>query len=233
VSGASRQLILDLPHQPRYAREEFLVAPANAEALTTIDSWPDWPGRMLLLIGPAGAGKSHLGAIWAQRAGAVTINGSDLAGADLPTLGAARATLVDDADQIGAAEAALFHLVNLVRERDAFLMLTASRSPDGWGLETADLLSRLRLAPMAALAEPDDALAYAVLVKLFNDRQLVVEPAVIHYVALRIERSLDAARAIVGALDREALSRGRAVTRPMAAAVLKEVAGAGSDSIQG
>jgi chromosomal replication initiation ATPase DnaA len=225
VKGASRQLVLELPHQPRYTREDYLVAPANAEALKTIDAWPDWPGRMLLLVGPAGAGKSHLGAIWAQRAGAVAIAGQELANLDLPRLTAAPGTLVDDADLLGEAEAALFHLVNMVRETGAFLMLTASRPPDAWGLQKADLLSRLRLAPTAHVSEPDDALAYAVLVKLFNDRQLIVEPAVIHYVALRIERSLDAARAIVAALDREALSRGRAVTRPMAAAVLREVAG--------
>jgi chromosomal replication initiation ATPase DnaA len=225
MNRASRQLILDLPHEPRYAREDFLVAPANAEALKAIDSWPDWPGRMLLLIGPAGAGKSHLGAIWAQRARAVTIAGQELVNADLPSLSAAPATFVDDADQLGEAEAALFHLVNLVRESGAYLMLTASRAPGAWGLAKADLLSRLRLAPTAHVCEPDEALAYAVLVKLFNDRQLIVEPAVINYVAMRIERSLDAARAIVAALDREALSRGRAVTRPMAAAVLKEVAG--------
>jgi chromosomal replication initiation ATPase DnaA len=57
---------------------------------------------------------------------------------------------------------------------------------------------------------------------LFDDRQLRVDPTVIDYVALRIERSLDAARAIVAALDREALTRSRAVTRPMAAALLKD-----------
>ena len=61
------------------------------------------------------------------------------------------------------------------------------------------------------------------LFKLFSDRQLVVDPAVIAYIALRIERSLDAASAIVAALDREALARGKPVTRAMAGEVLREV----------
>jgi chromosomal replication initiation ATPase DnaA len=222
VTGLARQLTLDLPHQPRHAREDFLPAPANLEALRAIDAWPDWPGRMLVLAGPPGAGKSHLGAIWAQRADAALISGAALGAVDLPALGAAKALLVDDADAVGAAEAALFHLVNLTRESGAFLMLTAARPPDAWGLRKADLLSRLRLAPLVTLGEPGETLARAVLIKLFDDRQLIVEPPVIDYIALRIERSLAAARAIVAALDREALAQGRAVTRPMAAAFLKD-----------
>jgi chromosomal replication initiation ATPase DnaA len=104
-------------------------------------------------------------------------------------------------------------------------MLTARAAPDSWGLKTPDLLSRLRLAPSVRLNAPDDDLARAVLFKLFADRQLAVDPSVIAYIALRIERSLDAARGIVSALDREGLARGRAVTRAMAAQVLKERAG--------
>ena len=52
--------------------------------------------------------------------------------------------------------------------------------------------------------------------------QLVVDPAVVAYIAMRIERSLNAARAIVAALDREALSRGKRVTRAMAAEILRD-----------
>ncbi len=217
-----RQLVFDLPHQPRHSREDFLAAPSNRDALAAIDAWPGWPGRMLLLVGPPGAGKTHLGAIWAERAGAERLKGEALGAADLPKIAAGKALLIDDADRIGAAEAALFHLVNLARESGAFLLLTATSAPDLWGLEKADLLSRLRLAPLVALGEPDEALARAVLVKLFDDRQLRVEPQVVDYIAVRIERSLAAARAIVEALDREALARGRAVTRPMAAALLKD-----------
>lgn len=222
MSGEARQLTLDLPVEPRYAREDFLAAPANLDALRAIDAWPDWPGRMLLIVGPPGAGKTHLGAIWAERAGATRLTGESLADAELPRLAAAKALLVDDADRVGAAEAALFHLLNLARESGAFLLLTATSPPDLWGVQKADLLSRLRLAPLVALGEPDEALARAVLVKLFDDRQLRVDPAVIDYIALRIERSLAAAQAIVAALDREALARGRAVTRPMAASLLKD-----------
>lgn len=225
--GHARQLPLDLGHEPSFAREDFLSGPANAEALRAIEAWPDWPGRMLLLVGPAGSGKSHLGAIWARRAAAAVVEAAALIDARPADLARSKAILIENADRLGAGEANLFHLINLARESEAGVLLTARRALDDWELKKPDLHSRLRLAPVVALGEPDEQLARAVLFKLFSDRQLAVEPAVIAYIALRIERSLGAARAIVEALDREALARGKAVTRAMAALVLKDAAGEG------
>ena len=73
------------------------------------------------------------------------------------------------------------------------------------------------------IGEPDDALVRAVLVKHFLDRQLVVDTATVDYLALRIERSLAAAREIVESLDREALTTARRITRQMAAEVLRRL----------
>jgi chromosomal replication initiation ATPase DnaA len=222
VTGPAKQLTLDWPHEPSSAREDFLPALENAEALKLVDAWPHWSSPVNLLVGPTGSGKSHLGAIWARRAGAQIVSGERIGEAKLVELSAAPALLIEDADRVDAEEAALFHLLNLLRENGASALITASQAPDFWGLKTPDLLSRLRLAPIVRLWEPDLDLAHAVLFKLFSDRQLAVDPAVVAYIALRIERSLDAARAIVAALDREALSRGKRVTRAMAAELLRD-----------
>jgi chromosomal replication initiation ATPase DnaA len=222
VSDPPRQLVLDWPHAPSYAREDFLEAPGNAVALKAVLAWPSWPSRMLMLVGPSGSGKSHLAAIWARAAAASAASAPTLAAAPLVALGAASALLIEDADRIGHEEAALFHLVNLARERGADVLITARDQPDAWGLKTADLLSRLRLAPIVTLGAPDLELTRAALFKLFSDRQLAVEPSVVAYIALRIERSLDAARAVAAMLDREALARGGRVTKTMAAKLLRD-----------
>jgi len=73
------------------------------------------------------------------------------------------------------------------------------------------------------LGEPDDALLSALLVKLFADRQLIVDSGLVDYIAVRMERSLEAANALVDELDREALAAGGAVTRKLAAAALARV----------
>ena len=220
---ANPQLTLELAPEPGYERENFLVSGSNEKAYAIIELWPSWPDPNLLILGPPGAGKSHLGAIWASLAKAGIQSAVFLAAADIEALAAAGPLLLEDADAIGEAEAQLFHLVNLMRERGTALVLTAKTPPDAWGLRTADLLSRLRLAPTVAIGPPDDALMRAVLVKLLIDRQLVVDTSVAGYIALRLERSLDAARAFVDALDREALVRQSRISRAIAGDVLRSM----------
>jgi chromosomal replication initiation ATPase DnaA len=216
-----RQLAFRWPNSESYAREDFVAAPENLEALRRIEAWPEWPNPTLMLIGPAGSGKTHLGEIWARASGAQIVGGGALADVDLVAL-AGGPVLIDDADAVASAEAELFHLLNLIRERGVSALLTAARPPDAWGLGTPDLLSRLRLAPIVELQAPGDDFLRAVLLKLFSDRQLAVDPATVNYIALRIERSLAAARTIVDALDREALAQGRGVTRALAAEMLRD-----------
>jgi len=99
-------------------------------------------------------------------------------------------------------------------------LITVRTPPATWRIGLADLASRLRAIPTVELSAPDDALLRAVMIKLFADRQLAVDEALIAYLSTRIERSFAAARAIVDDLDREALRQKRPVTRALAAEVL-------------
>ncbi|HLL27786.1 MAG TPA: chromosomal replication initiator DnaA [Xanthobacteraceae bacterium] len=216
----ARQLTFDLPHAESFRRDDFLAGPANEKALSLVERWPEWPGRLAAITGPRGAGKSHLAAIWAERAGARIVAAAALTREDVPASLATGALVVEDVVS-GADEAALFHLLNLAREDDAWLLFTASERL-GAGFTLPDLVSRLRTVHAVALAPPDDALLSAVLVKLFADRQLAVGEGVIAYLLPRMERSLAAARETVAKLDTVALSKGRAVNRQLAAELFRQ-----------
>jgi chromosomal replication initiation ATPase DnaA len=114
----------------------------------------------------------------------------------------------------------LFHLLNLAREEEAYVLLTARTPPLAFEVELRDLRSRLRALPVVTLEEPDDLLFRALIVKYCADRQMAVDEAVVGYLASRIERSYAAARQAVSLLDTEALRQGRPVTRALAAELL-------------
>jgi chromosomal replication initiation ATPase DnaA len=219
MSNRPRQLALALEHAESFAREDFLSGPSNAVALALVEAWPDWSHRTVMLTGPEGSGKSHLAAIWAQTAGARLIAARALEEASVPSALATGALVVEDVVAGAFDERALFHLLNLGREHDAFVLLTARTAPVTFAVR--DLASRVKALPLVAMMPPDDTLLRAVLVKLFADRQLSVDEALIGYVATRIERSFAAARAVVARLDDEALRHKRPLTRAFAAEVLR------------
>jgi chromosomal replication initiation ATPase DnaA len=214
-----RQFTFDLPHSETFRAEDYFPAGCNAAAFTQVIR-QDWPAGRLLLIGPAGTGKSHLAHIWAERAGAEVIAAADLQGADLAAV--CGAIVVEDAHGLAgqsAGEEALFHLWNRAGPLSPLLM-TAKAPPRDWGLELPDLLSRVQSLAVATLHPPDDALLAAVLVKLFADRQVHVQPNLISYLVAHMERSVSAARSMVAQLDAMALARGKPITRALAVQII-------------
>lgn len=223
--AGSRQLPLPFEPQPSLAAADFLVADCNCEAAAWLERWPDWPAPVVIVFGPSGCGKSHLGRMFLARTGGLTVTPAELGhqpAVALPSLLAAPAILIDDADRAIEAghEAPLLHLYNAAREEGRTLLLTAQTAPARWPVRLADLRSRLNSCPAVAIGPPDQALIAALLVKLFADRQLGVDEAVIGYLVNRIERSFAAARAIVAKIDGASLSARRRVTVPLAAEAL-------------
>jgi chromosomal replication initiation ATPase DnaA len=217
-----RQLAFALPHAESLTRDNFLEGPANAAGLALVDGWPNWPNRIMLLVGPEGSGKSHLAAIWAEQSGARSISAQALTAAAVPGALATGALVVEDLKSPDLDERSLFHLMNLAREEGAFVLITARTPPTALQIELHDLRSRLRAVPAVLLLPPDDQLFRALIVKFCADRQLIVDEAVVSYLASRIERSYAAVRQAVELLDTEALRLGRPVTRALAADLLRD-----------
>lgn len=217
--GTPRQLPLDLAHVEARSRDDLVTTPANMRAVALVESWPDWPAPVVVLIGPAGSGKTHLAEIWRGVSGAMPVSATAI---DAEAIAAAERgpVLIDDADDALCDETGFFHLINTARAAHTHLLLTARHTPSAWGLRLPDLLSRLRAAATVEISAPDDMLLSAVITKLFADRQVTVEPHVVEFVLRRIERSLSAARLVVERLDRLALERKAKVSRALAAEVI-------------
>lgn len=218
----AEQLGFDLPGMTALGRDDFLVAPSNALAVSLIDGWQGWPARKMVLTGPEGAGKTHLTHVWAAQAGARILPATDLPEADIPALAQNHIAIEDAPDIVDntAAQTALFHLHNLLRDHGHSLLVTGTGALPHWPLTLPDLKSRLQAAVSAELDPPDDQLLAAVLVKQFADRQLAPKPDLIPYLIKRMDRSFAAARDLVARLDAESLAQGKPITLRLAAAIL-------------
>ena len=214
-----RQLAFALPHAESLTRDNFLEGPANIAGLALVESWPDWPNRIMLLVGPESSGKSHLASIWAEHSGARLTSARALSAAEVPATLATGALVIEDLNCSDVDERALFHLLNLAREDGAFVLITARATPAE--IELRDLHSRLRAVPTVQLLPPDDHLLRALIVKFCADRQLAIDEAVVSYLTTHIERSYAALRRTLELLDAEALRLGRPLTRALAAEVLR------------
>lgn len=228
MTTAPRQLTLDLAHRSALDREDFLVSQSNAAAVELIDAAQTWPHGGLMLTGPQGSGKSHLANVFRLARGADLIESATIGEEAVGRLEACRAIVVEDLDRGIGDERVLFHLLNMARQGRGLVLITSRIAPGQIMMDLPDLRSRARALPVAQIEAPDDSLLQAVLVKLFADRQLTVEPAVVSFLALRMERSMQTANAVVSEIDRLALAMRRKVTKQLAQSALDRIADAGS-----
>ncbi len=210
------QLVFELPHIPALGSEDFFISASNEKAVGLIRAWPDWPSPIAVLTGPEGSGKTHLVNVWRARSGAETFAASDVGKAVERVCDRPGPVVMEDIDRTAFDEHSAFHLLNLARERRFEVLITARTQPGAWAVSLPDLRSRLRSAALVTIEEPDEALLGAVLVKLFTDRQISVEPGVVGYLLRRMERSMAAAQKLVEALDLAAFAERRRVTRGLA-----------------
>lgn len=215
------QLSLDLGHRPAFGRDDLLVTPVNRHAVAWVDRWPEWPGHVLAIFGPAGCGKSHLAQVFAFKAKAHVIVAATLQSAAVAALLDAHSYFVIEDGESLQDQRALLHLLNAVKEKGGHVLLTSRVPPARWDVGLADLQSRISAVQAVGIDAPDDATMEAVLVKLFADRQIAVEPDVVAFLVRRIDRTFASARDVVARADQAALAGKRALTIPLLKQVLE------------
>ncbi|TAJ74349.1 MAG: chromosomal replication initiator DnaA [Phenylobacterium sp.] len=213
----ARQLRLSLGREGPPSFDDFARGPSNADAVAAVQAWPAWRDGCLALVGPKGAGKSHLARAWAEAAGALILDPKtpDVIAA------AGRPVLLEDADR-GVSTEGLFHLINLAARPGGGLLLTARTLPATWPTALPDLRSRLNALPVAEIGPPDDEVLEGVLRRFFRDRNIRPPAEVYPYLLARMSRSIPDAAEIVRRLDEAGDAGFRPVTRVLARQILDE-----------
>jgi len=167
--------------------------------MTAVRAWPDWPSPILMLIGPKGTGKSHIGRAWAAETAC---------------------TFIDEADKQDEAE--LFAIMNeALNGNITGLLLAARQAPSEWTIALPDLRSRLLNTPLAVLDEHDDDILEPVLRRVFEEKGRQVSHDLIEYLLKYQERTIAAQRDIAAELELAAQTAKVDLTKNFAAKYLK------------
>lgn len=199
------QIPISFPVNESRQADDFMVLPCNEAAVEWGNRYPNWNYPALIVYGEKGCGKTHLLNLFQGK-----MREDDI--------------IIDDVDSVfgdDEAEKKLFHTFNQAKENGHFMVLTMSKNMEQQNVILPDLASRLRAAPSVEIESPDEISLQAILVKLFHDRQLTVEPGVINYILPRIERSFASAQDLVRRIDENSLSEKRSVTVPLVRGVFE------------
>lgn len=187
------QFALPLAWPAAENESDFIVTPANVDAVRHLGHWSLWPVMATVLTGPRKSGRSFLGRIFAARSGAALVDGGE-----------------------SADEEELFHAWNRALSDRRPLLIIADRPCSEWGTALPDLRSRLAATPHIAIGQPDDALMRGLLERLMAARGLVFGAEVPDWIADRIERSYVSIHYAVDVLDQAAWSKRRKISVPAA-----------------
>ena len=228
----THQLPFNFAHRPFMSREDFIISPCNVEAYKMLELWPDWPAFGLCIYGPKHCGKTHLANIFAQSISIKTnfpypipyLEASNIKMDIAPKLFEFNKCLIIENLNENINEEALFHLFNWYRNQGGFILFTSQLAPARLDIKLPDQLSRLKMLPAIAINEPDDELLSSLIIKLFNDRQILVSPEVVNYILINMQRSFDYAHKLVAEIDNISLSYKRAVSIPIVKEAIQSLA---------
>ena len=188
--------------RPEYEPDfsNFFVSDANQTAVNILKSPGRWTSPILLLLGPVGAGKTHLGLAWQKQA---------------------QGEFLDDAHSLD--ETRLFNSFNRALSGESKGLLLASQySPLNWNIDLPDLKSRLAATPIINLVEHDEGSLEPILRSFFSHMGREVRADVVSYILKHSDRSVDFLREFVQELDIAAGEKKADLTKAFVAKYLKQ-----------
>jgi chromosomal replication initiation ATPase DnaA len=235
MTTPTAQYIMPFAHTPSYAPHDFIVHAGNEAALTALDSFPDWPSPVMGLVGPPASGKTHAVHWLAARHAVRLVHAEELStrtASEALQLGTLHVIDLTQHKTLpspkptggdGAVHATLAQWINHALATGAHILLVSQAPLASLHVKLPDLHSRFRAVPCVQFAAPDDATMHALLHKACADIGWRLAPEVAHYVATRLPREARAIQHFMQAANVAGLAAGRALTVPLAKAVLEEM----------
>ena len=182
------QLLLDFKYKENFKDEDFYVSDSNYYAFTLVNSWPKWEKNFLNICGEKYSGKSHLANIFLKKFKGIKINALSIKNKNLQELKIYENIILDNFD-LNIDENLIYSLFNIIDQDNKYLIINSEMPINEINFKLNDLRSRAKNCLIAKIDKPDDELIFALILKNFSDRQIVIDKKLIDFIIKRIDRS--------------------------------------------
>ena len=204
------QLLLKFDLRQNYQNEDFYVNESNFYAYSLIEKWPKWDKNILNIHGEKFSGKTHLSNIFKKKHKALKINAVDFTNESLKKFKIFENLILDNFDE-NVDERLMYTLFNVADQDNKYILINSLLPINKFNFKLKDFASRAKNCIFAKIENPNDELMFAILLKNFSDRQIIIEKKLIDFIIKHIDRSYGKIYEFVYKLDEISLKKKKSI----------------------
>jgi len=212
------QLLLNFQFKQNFKDEDFYVSKSNYFAFNLISTWPKWEKNFLNICGENFSGKSHLANIFLKKFKGIKINAHSFKNENLQEVKIYENIILENFDK-NIDEVLIYSLFNAIDQDNKYLIINSNTPISEINFKLDDLKSRTKNCLFAKIEKPDDELMFALILKNFSDRQIVIDKKLIDFIIKRIDRSYSKIFEFIYKIDELSLKK----KKPIDFKTIKEV----------
>ena len=216
------QLVFKFPFKTRYFEQDFFVSSNNFSAYKLIESWPNWPGKWVNIIGPTGSGKTHLSKILEKKIKKLKVvdetNVNEKIISELRNFDC----LIIDNFKNKIEDKLLYSILNQSKQLENFIVINSKLQLNKFEIKLKDLKSRFNSFIFIGIDLPTDDLLQVIISKSFSDKQINLSPKVSEYIVKNVDRSYEKMFKFLSDLDELSLSSGKSININLIKKVLNQ-----------
>ena len=212
------QLLLNFEYKQNFKDEDFYVSKSNYFAFNLMNTWPKWEKNFLNICGDNFSGKSHLANIFLKKFKGIKIDSQSFKNEHLNEIKVYENIILENFD-LNINEVLIYSLFNTIDQDNKYLIINSITPINEINFKLDDLKSRTKNCLFAKIEKPDDELMFALVLKNFSDRQIVIDKKLIDFIIKRIDRSYDKIFEFIYKIDELSLKK----KKPIDFKTIKEV----------
>ena len=216
------QQIIKFDYDQNFKDQDFYVSNSNKHSFSLLNSWPKWEKNFLNICGEKYSGKTHLANIFLKNFKGIKINSTSFKNEDFKNLKIYENIVLEDFDK-NINENLIYSFFNFIDQDNKYLIINSSIPISEIDFKLEDLRSRAKNCLVAKINKPDDELIFALILKNFSDRQILIDKKLIDYITKRINRSYGKIYEFIYKINELSLIKKKSIDFKIIKEVLEEI----------